>query len=195
MKAVTSLLITALYTVFVQNLVVSSGLGLSEAIRVSDKKGMFVRLALMISGFSTATGFICALIDKYSASLEQFYVKAAVYGGVLALLYFISAVFAKAIFRADKETMGILGISALNTLVYAVPYINNSGAYSIAESIGSGIGAGFAFVIAAALIGSGAIILKENDDIPEVFKGTPAMFIYVGIISLGFSGFTGTTIF
>lgn len=195
MKAVTSLLITALYTVFVQNLVVSSGLGLSEAIRVSDKKGMFVRLALMISGFSTATGFICALIDKYSASLEQFYVKAAVYGGVLALLYFISAVFAKAIFRADKETMGILGISALNTLVYAVPYINNSGAYSIAESIGSGIGAGFAFVIAAALIGSGAIILKENDDIPEIFKGTPAMFIYVGIISLGFSGFTGTTIF
>ncbi len=195
MKAVTSLLITALYTVFVQNLVVSSGLGLSEAIRVSDKKGMFVRLALMISGFSTATGFICALIDKYSASLEQFYIKAAVYGGVLALLYFISAVFAKAVFKADKETMGVLGISALNTLVYAVPYINNSGAYSIAESIGSGIGAGFAFVIAAALIGSGAIILKENKDIPEIFKGTPAMFIYVGIISLGFSGFTGTTIF
>ncbi len=35
MKIVSDLLITALFTVFVQNLVLSSGLGMSEAIRVS----------------------------------------------------------------------------------------------------------------------------------------------------------------
>ena len=195
MKIIMSLLITALYTVFVQNLVISSGLGMSEAIRASRRPGTFIRFAVMISGFSTATGFICALLDKLSFTSSQPYIKAAVYGGILAAVYIIVAALSLAIFKADKEFLGILGIAALNTLVYAVPYINSTAAYSVAESVGSGLGAGIAFVLAAALIGSGSKILEENEDIPDIFKGTPAMFMYVGLISLGFVGFTGTTIF
>lgn len=195
MKIITSLLITALYTVFVQNLVISSGLGMSEAIRASERPGTFIKFAAMISGFSTATGFICAIINSFLGSYQPYYIKAAVYGGILALLYLIVAIFANTIFKADKEVLGILGIAALNTLVFAVPYINSSAAYSLAESIGSGIGAGFAFILAAALIGSGAKLLRENDSIPEVFKGSPSMFLYVGLISLGFAGFTGSSIF
>ena len=43
MKIFNELCITAIYTVFVQNLILSTGLGLSEAIRVSTKPGMFGR--------------------------------------------------------------------------------------------------------------------------------------------------------
>ncbi len=194
MKTVIDLLITALYTVFVQNLVMCSGLGMSEAMRISPRPNTFIRFAVMISGFSTVTSIACNLIGSHLHSVTSAIVRAAVYAGILALLYIAVAVVINILVN-DKELMGILGIAALNTLVLAVPYINDSAAYSTADCIGSGLGAGFAFVLAAALIGSGARAIEKNKHIPEVFKGTPAMFFYVGMISLGFLGFTGTKLF
>ena len=196
MKALTELFIVAFYTVFVQNLVLSSGLGISEAIRVSAKPGTFGRIAVMISGFSVVTGTLCGLIDMIPAvSGISFAVRGLIYGGVLASVFALVAVIAKFIFGASDKFLSTLGIAALNTLVFAVPHINNHAAYSLAGSIGSGIGAGAAFVLAALLINKGSQLLKENEDIPEVFKGTPAMLFYVAMISLAFAGFSHTNIF
>lgn len=196
MKMLSDLLTTALYTVFVQNLVLSSGLGMSEAIRASRKPDTFGIFALMISGFSVATSAICALIDSFSALEGMTYaVRAAIYAAVLASVYFIAAVVCRIVFGKSSKVLGTLGIAALNTLVFAVPYINHSAAYSFAGSIGSGISAGIAFVLAAALINKGTQKLNENGDIPEIFKGTPSMFIYVAMLSLAFAGFSDSNIF
>lgn len=196
MKIISDLLLTALYTVFIQNLVLSSGLGMSEAIRVSTKPGMFGKFAVMISGFSVVTSVLCSLIDKIPVMSDVTYaVRAAVYGGILAAVFIITAIVARFIFKATPKLLGTLGIAALNTLVLAVPYINHSAAYSFADSIGSGIGAGIAFVLAAALISRGSAILAENDSIPEFFKGTPAMFLYVAMLSLAFTGFSDVNLF
>ncbi len=194
MKIVSQLLITALYTIFVQNLVMTSGLGMSEVMRISPRPRTFAKFAVMISGFSVITSVLCYLISARSETIDTFAEKAVVYGAVLGTVYLIAAFIANLTVK-DQETIGILGIAALNTLVFAVPYINDSAAYSLADCIGSGIGAGFAFVLAAALIGSGARLIEKNKHIPAVFKGTPAMFFYVAMISLGFIGFTGTQLF
>lgn len=196
MKIISDLLMTALYTVFVQNLVLSSGLGMSEAIRASRKPGTFGIFALMISGFSVVTSAICSLIDSVPVFESMTYaVRAAIYAGVLAAVYLVAAIVLRFVFGKSSKLLGTLGIAALNTLVFAIPYINNSAAYSLADSIGSGIGAGIAFVLAAALINKGSQKLAENEDIPEVFKGTPSMFIYVAMLSLAFAGFTDSNIF
>ncbi len=196
MNYISDLLMTAFYTVFFQNLVLSSGLGMSEAIRVSTRPGTFGKFAVMISGFSVVTSAVCSLIDTVPAVEGATYaVRAAIYGGVLAGVYLVVAVILKLVLKADSKLLGTLGIAALNTLVLAVPYINNSAAYSFAGSIGSGIGAGIAFVFAAALISQGSRILAENEEIPEAFKGTPAMFLYVAMLSLAFAGFTDTNLF
>lgn len=196
MKIISDLLMTALYTVFIQNLVLSSGLGMSEAIRVSTKPGTFGRFAVMISGFSVITSVLCNLIDSVPAIENSTYaVRAAVYGGVLAGVYIIVAAILRFAFGVSQKVLSTLGIAALNTLVFAIPYINNSAAYSFADSVGSGIGAGIAFVLAAALISQGSRILSENDEIPAVFKGTPAMFLYVAMLFLAFAGFTDTNLF
>lgn len=196
MRMISDLLITALYTVFAQNLVLSSGLGMSEAFRASTKPGIFGKFALMISGFSVVTSTICSVIDSIK-SLETmpYAVRAAIYAGILAAVYIIVAAVMKFVFRASAKNLGTLGIAALNTLVFAIPHINSSAAYSFAGSIGSGIGAGAAFVLAAALINCGSRKLAENEDIPEAFKGTPAMFFYVAMLSLAFAGFTDSNIF
>lgn len=196
MKIFNELCITAIYTVFVQNLILSTGLGLSEAIRVSTKPGMFGRFAAMVSGFSVATSALCALLNTLpEISNAGFYAKAAVYGCVLAAVYLVTAAVMRFVFRASHKSMSVLGIAALNTLVLAVPFINNSAAYTFAGSIGSGIGAGIAFMFAAALISKGSYALSENKNIPEIFKGTPALFFYVGLLSLAFAGFTDSTLF
>lgn len=196
MKMISDLLLTALYTVLFQNLVLSSGLGMSEAIRASRKPHTFGIFALMISGFSVVTSAICNLIDAIPALDGMTYAaRAAIYAAVLAAVYFVSAFAVSLIFGKSSKLLSTLGIAALNTLVFAVPYINNSAAYSFAASIGSGIGAGIAFVLAAALINKGSQRLAENEDIPEFFKGTPSMFIYVAMLSLAFAGFTDSNIF
>lgn len=196
MKLITELFLTAFYTVFVSNLVLSSGFGISEAIRVSTKPGTFGRFAVMISGFSVATSVLCSLIDSLPfASKFNYALRALLYGLVLASVYIVVALFAKLIFKASDKFMSTLGIAALNTLVFAVPYINNSAAYSFAGSVGSGIGAGIAFVLAATLINNGSKFIEENDEIPEAFKGRPAMFFYVAMISLAFAGFSDKNIF
>ncbi|MBQ2842562.1 MAG: hypothetical protein IJE72_05955 [Clostridia bacterium] len=196
MRMISDLLITALYTVFVQNLVLSSGLGMSEAIRASRKPGTFGRFALMISGFSVVTSVLCSLIDSIPALGSMTYaVRATIYAAVLAAVYFVAAIVLRFVFGKSEKLLGTLGIAALNTLVFAIPHINHSAAYSFAGSIGSGIGAGIAFVLAAALINKGSQKLAENEDIPEIFKGTPSMFIYVAMLSLAFAGFTDSNIF
>lgn len=196
MKVFSDLLLTAIYSVVIQNLVLSWGLGLSEAIRVSTKPGLFGRLAVMISGFSVVTSTVCSLINSATSGVEMPYAaRAAVYGGVLAAVYLIVAAVLHFVFRADAKLLGTLGIAALNTLVLALPLINHSAAYSLADSVGSGIGAGIAFVLAAALISTGSEMLEKNEDIPEVFKGTPAMFLYAGLLSLAFAGFSDTVLF
>jgi len=194
MKIISGLLVTALYVVFIQNLVISTGLGMSEAVRISSRPGTFLRFAGMISGFSAATGLVCGIIAKYTSVFGSYAVRAAIYGGVLAGLYIIAAAVMK-LAKKDNELLGTLGIAALNTLVFAVPYINDAAAYDLWNSLGAGIGAGAAFVLAAALIGSGSKALEKNKHIPELFKGTPSMFLYVGMISLGFTGFTGSALF
>ena len=196
MKMISDLLITALFTVFVQNLVLSSGLGMSEAIRVSTKPGMFGKFAAMISGFSVVTSVICSLLNTVIGfGSMPFAGKAAVYGGILAAVYILICVLLKLIFRVTDKFLGTLGIAALNTLVFAVPFINESAAYSFADAIGSGLGAGIAFVLAAALISKGSAALEKNENIPEAFKGTPAMLIYVGLLSLAFAGFADSSLF
>ena len=196
MKMISDLLITALFTVFVQNLVLSSGLGMREAIRVSTKPGMFGKFAAMISGFSVVTSVICSLLNTVIGfGSMPFAGKAAVYGGILAAVYILICVLLKLIFRVTDKFLGTLGIAALNTLVFAVPFINESAAYSFADAIGSGLGAGIAFVLAAALISKGSAALEKNENIPEAFKGTPAMLIYVGLLSLAFAGFADSSLF
>ena len=196
MKMITNMLITALYTVFVQNLVLSTGLGMSEAIRVSTKPGSFGKVAATISGFSVVTSAICTLLNGIPliAGLA-FAGRAAIYGAVLAGVYLVVAAFMKLVFRVSDKELGTMGIAALNTLVFAIPFINNYAAYTFADSIGSGIGAGFAFILAASLISKGSQAISENSDVPQIFKGTPSLLIYVGLLSLAFAGFTDSTLF
>ncbi len=190
------LVITALYTAFFQNLVLSFAFGASEAVRVSLKPRSLMIFAAMISGFSVVTSAVCYPLERFTpvGSFPDS-LRVPVYAAVLAVTYFAAAFIFKKVLRASSQIMTNLGIAAVNTLVLAVPFVNRRAAYSFAACIGSGIGAGAAFVLAAVLISKGVGKLSQNEDIPRVFKGTPALFLYVSLISLAFACFAGNTVF
>ncbi|MBQ7054843.1 MAG: hypothetical protein IJN97_06440 [Oscillospiraceae bacterium] len=190
------MLSTALYTVFVQNLVFNGGYAASEALMLAKKPRRLWMFSAMIAFFSTVTSLICRALDliprvnTFSSAIHF-----VIFSGVLAVVFLLTAVIIKFALGATEKFLGTLAMAAINTLVLATPFLNRSAAYTFADSIGSGLGAGIAFIVAAALIRKGLHHISQNEDIPKAFQGTPAAFLYVALLSLAFSGFSGGSLF
>lgn len=193
MRIITELISAAMYAMLVQNFIFTGGYGASEAVRMAAKPKQLYPMTFFITLFSTTVSVICVLLEQIAAVKQLSILGHAVeFIIVLTVMYIIVLAISVLVFKAKDRTVRRIGIAAFNTLVIAVPFINYRAAFTIAQAIGSGIGSGFAFVIAVLLINVGLRRLDRNPNIPESFKGTPAIFIYVSILSLAFSGFYGS---
>ena len=182
------LLSTALYTVFIQNLVFNGGYAASEALMLAKKPRRLWMFSAMIAFFSTVTALACRALEMIPMlSTLPSALHFAMFSGVLIVVFLITGLILKLALGATEKFLGTLGMAALNTLVLATPLLNRSAAYTLPESIGSGIG--------AALICKGLHIISQNQDMPKAFRGTPAAFVYVALLSLAFSGFSGSSLF
>ncbi|MGN1443360.1 MAG: Rnf-Nqr domain containing protein [Acutalibacteraceae bacterium] len=191
-----SMLIAALYAMLLQNLVFSAAYGITESVKIAKRPKYLLMCAFSVGFFSTASAVLCRLLDNVKLVSElSSTVHFLIYVVVTVLLYLISGAFCIVILKANKKFMNSLGMCALNSLVLAVPLLNASANYSIIESVGTGIGAALAFVLAVLLINAGIRHIADNENIPKVFRGTPALLIYVSLLSLAFSCFTGESLF
>ena len=185
------LLSTALYTVFIQNLVFNGGYAASEALMLAKKPRRLWMFSAMIAFFSTVTALACRALEMIPVlSTLPSALHFAMFSGVLIVVFLITGLILKLALGATEKFLGTLGMAALTT-----PLLNRSAAYTLPESIGSGIGAGLAFILAATLICKGLHIISQNQDMPKAFRGTPAAFVYVALLSLAFSGFSGSSLF
>ena len=191
-----TLLSAALYVMVFQNLIFNGGYSLSEAIRMSAKPRQLFPMAIFITVFSTVLSTICVFIDTipYVKNLNEVF-HALIYVGVLLGLYILTMIIVIIYGKVSPKTIRRIGIASFNTLVLAMPLINFRSAFTPIEAIGAGLGAGLAYVIAVLLINLGMKRLDTNKSIPKCFKGTPAIFIYTALLSLAFTGISGTSIF
>ena len=192
MRMIGDLLLAAMYAMLLQNFILTGGYGASEAIRMAAKPKQLFRLTLFIMLFSTVASGICVLLDQFRRVRALGTIgHALIFISVLGAVYLIVLFIVGYVFKARQRTLRRLGTAAFNTLVLAVPFINYRAGFSVSEAIGSGIGSGLAFALATVLINLGLRRLDKDDSIPDAFKGTPAIFIYVAILSLAFVGITG----
>lgn len=196
MKWLFELLTAAVYSLFIQNLIFNSGLALSETVRMARRPKFFPMYTATIVYYTTVTSLVCCLLDK----IEKIKVLGTVwhifiFALTLAIIHFISSVFVIVVMKASKKYMNSLGMCAVNSLVLAIPVINNRSAYTVFSSFGAGIGAGLAFMLAVILINSAMKQVAQNKEIPKPFRGLPAVFIYVAIISLALTCLSGQTLF
>lgn len=185
----------SVFAMLLQNLVFNGGFGMSEAIRIATKPKDFFPIALLVAFFTSATAAVCSALDSIEKINALSTAKhLGIYCVVLAVIYLLFTAVIILVQHNKKDTHRI-GMAAVNTLVLAVPIINRRAAFNIAESIGLGLGAGIAFIVAVLLISSAEDRLKANETMSNAFKGKPALFIYIALISLGFAGLSGQSLF
>ncbi|MDD6021050.1 MAG: Rnf-Nqr domain containing protein [Oscillospiraceae bacterium] len=190
------LLTAALYSLLIQNLIFSSGLALSETIRIARRPKFFLTYLVTIVYYSTVTSLVCSLLDLIEPirALNTIW-HVAVFAAVLAVIHIISSVFVIVVLKANRKFMNSMGMCAINSLILAVPIINSRSANTVFASVGSGIGAGLAFMLAVVFINSSMRRIAQNKDIPKAFRGMPAVFIYVALLSLAFTCLSGQASF
>lgn len=195
MTAFFDMLTMALYISLIQNMIFTGGFGVTESIRMAAKPRYLLPLALLIAYFSVTVALVCRSLDGISFIKNSgIGVHALLYAGVLFIIYVATCLFVAKILKAEEKIIRRVGVAAFNTLVLAIPYINRLSAASMLDSVGLGLGAGFAFAISVTLINLGLKRINDNKTIPEVFKGTASIFIYVALLSLAFTGLSGRSL-
>jgi len=200
--ALKAMLTAASYAAFLQCLIFSGGLGAAEVIRAAQRNSEILMSSLLVSLFSAAAAAVCRLLAPPAGGLfpslaaMDYAWLAMLFGGVLLALYLLACgTVALLPLRHKRLLLKRMGMSALNTLVMAVPLLMFRLGCSMPQAVGLGLGAGAAFLVVSLLINSGMHILQQNKAIPPMFAGVPALLVYTGLLALAFTGFTGQVLF
>ena len=190
-------IITALYAAFFQNIVLSGGYGIGEAVRIGSKPKQIGIVSLFVVIFSVAATVSCRALDLIpQINAMGFIEHLLIFAGVEFVIYLLVILIMIKGFKASKGFLKLIGIAGFNTLVLALPLLNRmSSSGGILEALGMAIGAGISFALATTLISVGIKRIKSNPELPESFRFTPAVFIYIGLLALAFMGFSGQSLF
>ncbi len=195
-KIFLDMIITALYACVVQNLVFTASYGISESIRMAKRPKHFVMYGASVTFFCFAVSLVCSLICRIPAFAKaSLTVNYIVFTLVLTGIYLLAAFICKKVLYANKKFLNSLSMCAFNTLVIALPGVNLKAGSDVLTAAALGIGAGAAFTISLFLVKNGMRHIQGNNHIPEFFKGTPAIFIYVSLIALMLGCISGESLF
>lgn len=196
MTAFFDMLIAALYAMLLQNLVFTASYGVSESIKIAKRPKYFITSALTVGFFTTVISVICYALEKLPfIALLNSVLRYMIYVVVLCFIYLVVGGLCVGVLKADKKFMNSLSMCAFNSLVLAVPALNFKANYTFFEALGTGVGAFLAFSLSVILINAGIRHIASNKNIPEYFKGTAAIVIYVAVLSMVFSCFSGESLF
>ena len=188
----TNLLIIAIGSALVNNVVLSQFLGLCPFLGVSKK----VKTA---AGMGTAVIFVITLASFVSALIYQFmltplnitYLKTIVFILVIAALVQFVEMFLKKYMVSLYESLGVyLPLITTNCAVLGVALTNVQKSYSILASVVNGFATAAGFTISIVIL-AGIREKIEHNDIPKPFQGMPIVLITAGLMAIAFCGFSG----
>ena len=186
------LLLIALGSALVNNVVLSQFLGLCPFLGVSKKietaGGMGVAVIFVITIASAVTNLIYTFI-LVPTGLE--YLDTIVFILVIAaLVQFVELVLKKSM-PALYEALGVyLPLITTNCAVLGVALTNVKNGYGFAASVVNGIGISVGFTIAIVIL-AGIRERNEHNNIPESFKRMPITLVTAGLMAIAFFGFSG----
>ena len=162
-----NLLVIAISTALVNNVVLSQFLGLCPFLGVSKKINTAAGMGGAVIGVISISSIICSLIYDFILT-------------PLNLTYLNTVVFILVIATLVQFVEMVLGIALTN--------VQNS--YNLIESFVSGLGTAIGFTIAIVIM-AGVRERTEDNDVPESFKGMPIVLLTAGLMSIAFFGFSG----
>ena len=180
-----SLLLIAIGSALVNNVVLSQFLGLCPFLGVSKKvetaAGMGAAVLFVITIASAVTNLIYTFL---LVPTDLTYLNTIVFILVIAaLVQFVEMVL--------YESLGVfLPLITTNCAVLGTALTNVQNDYSFIASVVNGIGISLGFLIAIVIL-AGIREKMEYNNIPESFKGMPITLLTAGLMAIAFFGFSG----
>ena len=185
------LLMIAVGTAFINNVVLSQFLGLCAFLGVSKKMDTAAGMGGAVIFVITISSFVTALIYKFLLlPLNVTYLQTIVFILVIAALVQFVEMFLKKSSPSLYNALGLyLPLITTNCAVLGVALINVQKSYGIVESVVNGLATAVGFTIAIVLM-AGIREKIEYNDVPESFKGSPIVLLTACLMAIAFFGFS-----
>ena len=186
------LLLIAIGSALVNNVVLSQFLGLCPFLGVSKKvetsAGMGAAVIFVITIASAVTSLVYTGI---LVNLHLEYLQTIVFILVIAALVQFVEMFLKKCMVSLYNALGVyLPLITTNCAVLGVTVLNIDNGYNFVESIFCALGAGFGFMLAMVIF-SGVRKRLEDAQPPKCFEGLPITLVAASATALSFGGFGG----
>lgn len=186
------LLIIAIGSALVNNVVLSQFLGICPFLGVSKKVETASGMGGAVIFVITIASFIAGLIYKFIlAPLHFEYLQTIVFILVIAALVQFVEMFLKKAMPSLYNALGVyLPLITTNCAVLGVALTNVQKEYSLLQGVINGIGISVGFAIAIVIL-AGIREKMEYNDVSESFRGTPIVLITSALMAIAFFGFSG----
>ncbi len=186
------LLLIAVGSAFVNNVVLSQFLGICPFLGVSKNTKTAAGMGGAVIFVITISSFVTGLIYKFILIPTGFeYLQTIVFILVIAALVQFVEMFLKKVMPPLYNALGVfLPLITTNCAVLGVALTNVQKSYSILEGVVNGVATAFGFLVSIVLM-AGIREKIEYNDIPEAFKGTPIVLVTAGLMAIAFFGFSG----
>ena len=186
------LLIIAIGSAIVNNVVLSQFLGICPFLGVSKKVETASGMGGAVIFVITIASFFTSLIYKFIlVPLNIAYLQTIVFILVIAALVQFVEMFLKKAMPSLYNALGVyLPLIRTNCAVLGVALTNVQKEYGILTGVVNGIGTSLGFAIAIVIM-AGIREKIEYNDISESFQGTPIVLITAALMSIAFFGFSG----
>lgn len=191
------LLIIAIGSALVNNVVLSQFLGICPFLGVSKKvetaagMGGAVVFVITIASFVSGIVYKFILANKAIMGGKLVYLQTIVFILVIACLVQFVEMFLKKSMPALYQSLGVyLPLITTNCAVLGVALTNVQKEYTILSGVINGLGTSVGFLIAIVIL-AGIREKMEYNDITESFQGTPIVLITAALMAIAFFGFSG----
>ena len=178
------LLVIAISSAFVSNVVLSQFLGICSFVGVSKKVETAAGMGGAVIFVITIASVVASLIYQFVLNpLGLDYLKTIVFILVIAALVqcMVSLYNALGVF---------LPLITTNCAVLGVALTNVQNGYSFVQSVVNGIATAIGYTVSIVLL-AGIRERIEGNDIPYNFQGSPIVLVTAGLMAIAFFGFSG----
>ncbi len=186
------LIIIAIGSAFINNVVLSQFLGICPFLGVSKKINTAAGMGSAVVFVITLASAVAGVIYKYLlVPFDITYLQTIVFILVIAALVQFVEMFLKKKMKGLYQALGVyLPLITTNCAVLGVALTNVQKDYTILEGVVNGFATAVGFLVAIVIL-AGLREKMEYNDIPRSFRGMPIVLLTACLMAIAFFGFSG----
>ncbi len=186
------LILIAIGSAFINNVVLSQFLGICPFLGVSKKINTAAGMGSAVVFVITLASFVAGVIYKYLlVPFDITYLQTIVFILVIAALVQFVEMFLKKKMKGLYQALGVyLPLITTNCAVLGVALTNVKKEYTLLEGVVNGFATAVGFLVAIVIL-AGLREKMQYNNIPKPFRGMPIVLLTACLMAIAFFGFSG----